>query len=237
MVAFYLASQKHFTTDIQAHYVYSPRELTRCVRGIYEAIPPLEMLSVKELVRVWAHETLRLFQDHLVTEEEKTWTDEHIHNAAMEHFPTLNRDEALHRLIFFSDGLPSTIALLIARSFVSTRKLASKFSMKKNWTCRLFSSTMFSTTSFEVIECSARCRDIYFLLESAEVARQVPLSLERFCFLTFVQTTLSRFVAWLNGLSIFQIKVSNKYTGDDFDDDLRIILRRDLLHYGRVQRP
>ena len=41
--------------------------------------------------------------------------------------------------------------------------------------------------------------------------------------LTIFQTTLSRFVAWMNGLSIFQIKVSNKYTGDDFDDDLRSV--------------
>ncbi|KAF9455575.1 dynein heavy chain and region D6 of dynein motor-domain-containing protein [Collybia nuda] len=30
----------------------------------------------------------------------------------------------------------------------------------------------------------------------------------------------------MNGLSIFQIKVSNKYTGEDFDDDLRTVLRR-----------
>ncbi|KAJ8580859.1 hypothetical protein M405DRAFT_938560 [Rhizopogon salebrosus TDB-379] len=82
---------KHFTTDIQVHYVYSPRELTRWVRGIYEAIRPLEMLSVEELVRVWAHEALRLFQDRLVME-----TDEHIDNTAMEHFPTINKDEALH---------------------------------------------------------------------------------------------------------------------------------------------
>ena len=40
------------------------------------------------------------------------------------------------------------------------------------------------------------------------------------------KTTLSRFVAWMNGLSVFQIKVHNKYTGADFDDDLRIVLRR-----------
>jgi len=39
------------------------------------------------------------------------------------------------------------------------------------------------------------------------------------------QTTLSRFVAWVNGLSIFQIKVSNKHTGD-FGDDLRTVLHR-----------
>ncbi|XP_034246592.1 dynein heavy chain, cytoplasmic-like isoform X2 [Thrips palmi] len=40
------------------------------------------------------------------------------------------------------------------------------------------------------------------------------------------KTTLSRFVAWMNGLSIFQIKVHNKYTGEDFDEDLRAVLRR-----------
>jgi dynein heavy chain 1, cytosolic len=103
MVDFYLASQKRFTTDIQAHYVYSPRELTRWVRGIYEAIRPLEILSMEGLVRVWAHEALRLFQDRLVTEEEKQWTDENIDAAALQHFPTVNRDEALSRPILFSN--------------------------------------------------------------------------------------------------------------------------------------
>ncbi|KAF9218353.1 hypothetical protein BS17DRAFT_823071 [Gyrodon lividus] len=77
MVSFYLASQKCFISDVQAHYVYSPRELTRWVRGIYKVICSLEILSVKGLVRVWAHEALRLFQDCLVTEEEKQWMDKH----------------------------------------------------------------------------------------------------------------------------------------------------------------
>jgi dynein heavy chain 1, cytosolic len=103
MVDFYLASQRRFTTDVQAHYVYSPRELTRWVRGLYEAIRPLEMLTVEGLVRVWAHEALRLFQDRLVTEEERHWTDENIDMAALEHFPTINRDEALSRPILFSN--------------------------------------------------------------------------------------------------------------------------------------
>lgn len=48
---------------MQPHYVYSPRELTRWVRGICEAIRPLETLAVEGLVRLWAHEGLRLFQD------------------------------------------------------------------------------------------------------------------------------------------------------------------------------
>ena len=40
------------------------------------------------------------------------------------------------------------------------------------------------------------------------------------------KTTLSRFVAWMNGLKVFQIKVHGKYSGEDFDEDLRDVLRR-----------
>lgn len=103
MVSFYLASQKRFTSDIQAHYVYSPRELTRWVRGIYEAIKPLDSLSVEGLIRVWGHEALRLFQDRLVTEEEKQWTDENVDSTAMANFPNMNCEEALSRPILFSN--------------------------------------------------------------------------------------------------------------------------------------
>ena len=103
MVSFYLASQRQFTTDAQAHYVYSPRELTRWVRGIYEAIKPLEVLAVEGLVRVWAHEALRLFQDRLVTEEERVWTDDNIDSIALQHFPSVNREDALSRPILFSN--------------------------------------------------------------------------------------------------------------------------------------
>jgi dynein heavy chain 1 len=103
MVEFYLASQKRFTTDVQVHYVYSPRELTRWMRGIYEAIRPLDTLSVEGLVRIWAHEALRLFQDRLVTEDERRWTDENIDAVALSHFPTINSEEALVRPILYSN--------------------------------------------------------------------------------------------------------------------------------------
>ena len=40
------------------------------------------------------------------------------------------------------------------------------------------------------------------------------------------KTTLSRFVAGMNGRTVFQIKEHNKYSGEDFDEDLRQELRR-----------
>jgi len=77
--------QERFTHDMQPHYIYSPREMTRWVRGIYEAVKPLETLPIDGLVRIWAHEALRLFQDRLVYDEERTWTDENVNL-----FPTVD---------------------------------------------------------------------------------------------------------------------------------------------------
>ncbi|KAJ3973292.1 dynein heavy chain protein 1 [Lentinula raphanica] len=185
MVSFYLASQKRFTTDAQAHYVYSPR--------IYEAIRPLELLSVEGLVRVWAHEALRLFQDRLVTEEERAWTDENIDMVALECFPTINKDDALRRPILFS-----------------------------NWTSKNYIPVDRETLREYT---KAQELDVPLVLFN-DVLDHVQGHLLLIGVSGSGKTTLSRFVAWMNGLSIFQIKVSNKYTGDDFDEDLRTVLRR-----------
>lgn len=103
MVEVYQESQKRFNADQQAHYVYSPRELTRWVRGLYEALKPLESLDLEGLVRLWAHEALRLFQDRLVYEEERIWTDHTIDAVALKYFPTVDQVKSLSRPILYSN--------------------------------------------------------------------------------------------------------------------------------------
>ncbi|TFK76697.1 dynein heavy chain protein 1 [Pluteus cervinus] len=210
MVSFYLASQKRFTTDVQAHYVYSPRELTRWVRGLYEAIRPLETLTVEGLVRVWAHEGLRLFQDRLVTEEEKSWTDENIDLVAMENFPTINRDEALNRPILFSNWTSKNYIPVDRETLREYTKARLRIFYEEELDVPL---VLFNDVLDHVLRIDRVFRQIQGHLLLIGVSGSG-------------KTTLSRFVAWMNGLSIFQIKVSNKYTGDDFDDDLRTVLRR-----------
>ncbi len=40
------------------------------------------------------------------------------------------------------------------------------------------------------------------------------------------KTVLSKFVSWMNGLNIFQIKAHSKYTIENFNEDLRSVMRR-----------
>ncbi|MCJ1268673.1 hypothetical protein MMC22_008561 [Lobaria immixta] len=210
MVQFYLESQTRFTPRIQPHYVYSPRELTRWVRGLYEAIRPLESLNVEGLVRIWAHEALRLFQDRLVAEDERKWTENTVHRIATEHFPNIDEDLALKGPILFSNWLSKNyipVGRDQLREFVKAR-LKTFCEEEVDVPLILFN---------DVLE---------HVLRIDRVFRQPQGHLILIGVSGSGKTTLSRFVAWMNGLKVFQIKVHGKYSSDDFDEDLRDVLRR-----------
>lgn len=210
MVQFYMQSQARFTPKMQPHYVYSPRELTRWVRGLYEAIKPLENLSLEGLVRVWAHEALRLFQDRLVAEEERQWTDDTVRRIALEYFPTIDEDAALKGPILFSNWLSKNyipVEREQLREFVKAR-LKTFCEEEVDTPIILFN---------DVLE---------HVLRIDRVFRQPQGHLILIGVSGSGKTTLSRFVAWMNGLKVYQIKVHGRYTASDFDDDLRDVLRR-----------
>ncbi|KAL9108457.1 MAG: hypothetical protein Q9227_006791 [Pyrenula ochraceoflavens] len=210
MVQLYSESQNRFTPKIQPHYVYSPRELTRWVRGIYEAIRPLENLPIEGLIRIWAHEALRLFQDRLVDHKERRWTVESIHRIALEHFPNIDHETALKEPILFSNWLSKNYISVDQeelRDFVKAR-LRTFCEEEVDVPLVLFN---------DVLEHALRIDRVF---------RQPQGHLILIGMSGSGKTTLSRFVAWMNGLKVFQIKVHGKYSAEDFDDDLRGVLRR-----------
>eukprot|EP00457_Paulinella_chromatophora_P000017 gb/GEZN01000017.1/.p1 GENE.gb/GEZN01000017.1/~~gb/GEZN01000017.1/.p1 ORF type:complete len:4783 (-),score=794.37 gb/GEZN01000017.1/:118-14466(-) len=216
MIDVYSASQGRFTTDAQAHYVYSPRELTRWVRAMYEAIKPLatsgEVFAVDAnyIVRLWAHEAFRLFQDRLVEVNERKWTDDLIDKVAKKHFSGLNLIEVLSRPILFSNWL--------SRNYVSV----DQEELRKHVRSRL---KVFNEEELDV-KLVLFDEVLDHILRIDRVLRQ-PLG-----HLLLVgasgsgKTILSKFVAWMNGMDVFQIKVHKNYKAADFDKDLRLVLTR-----------
>merc|ERR1712142_383253 len=210
MVEFYLLSQERFTQDMQPHYVYSPREMTRWVRGICEAIRPLETLDVEGLVRLWAHEALRLFQDRLVLEEERVWTNTNIDEIAIKHFPNIDKERSLGRPILFSNWLSKDYIPVGREELRDYTKARLKVFYEEELDVPL---VLFN----EVLD---------HVLRIDRIFRQPQGHLLLIGVSGAGKTTLSRFVAWMNGLTVFQIKVHNKYSAEDFDEDHRQVLRR-----------
>ncbi|CAH3116472.1 unnamed protein product [Pocillopora meandrina] len=210
MVEFYSMSQERFTQDMQPHYIYSPREMTRWVRGICEALKPLETLPVEGLVRLWAHEALRLFQDRLVEDDERKWTEENINNIALKHFPNIDRNTALARPILYSNWLSKDympVEQEELRDFVKAR-LKVFYEEELDVPLVLFNEVLDHVLRIDRI---FRQPQGHLLLIGVSGAGK---------------TTLSRFVAWMNGLKVFQVKIHRKYLAADFDEDLRAVLRR-----------
>ena len=106
MIEVYTANQIRFTAQQQPQYIYSPRELSRWVRGIYESIHQMDTgLTKEELVRIWAHEALRLFCDRLVEDEDRKWCHDKIEEIAKQKFAGVDFDVALKRPLFYTTWL------------------------------------------------------------------------------------------------------------------------------------
>ena len=210
MVDFYLRNQEKFTPDVAPQYIYSPRELSRWVRALFEAMEPLESMTAEELVRLWAHEALRLFHDRLITDEEKRWCDEQVDEVARKHFPAVDLSVSLKRPMLYSNWLSKTYQSVdrnILRDFVGAR-LKVFYEEELNVPLVIFD---------DVLEHVLRIDNVlrhpmgHLLLVGESGAGK---------------TVLSRFVSWMNGLTVYQIKANNRYTIQQFDEDLRALLRR-----------
>jgi len=218
MVEVYSNSQKRFTPDMQSHYIYSPRELSRWIRALHEAIKQTSEMDLNALVRVWAHEGLRLFQDRLVEDDEKDWTDKLIDSVAQKHFVGFDPSVALARPILFSNWLTKeyvSVGREELREYVQARlKVFAEEELD-------VSLVVFN----EVLEHILRIDRVFGQPQGHALLIGVSGG---------GKTVLSRFVAWLNGLSIFTIKVNNKYAAEDFDEDLRHVMRQAGAHNEKI---
>ncbi|EMR09626.1 hypothetical protein PNEG_02210 [Pneumocystis murina B123] len=209
MVDFYLLFQQKFTPNIQMHYVYSPRELTRWVRNIYGVIFSLETMTLDELIRFWFYESLKLFQDRLVSDDERQWTENTSKEMFLKYFLNIS-DSIFNKPILYSNWL--------SKNYMPVNKEL----------LRDYIQARLKTFCEEEIDVPLILFDdiLNHVLRIDKAFHQTQGHLIFIGISGSGKTTLSRFVAWMNGLKIFQIKVHSKYSSDDFDNDLRDVLRR-----------
>ena len=191
IVSFYLKNQKRFSPETQPHYVYSPRELSRWIRALYEAMISTDHMSPEDFVRLWAHEALRLFHDRLVTSSERKWCQDALDETARDMFGSVDLDKALARPILFSTWM--------SKSYVSV----SETELRKYVQARM--------RDFHEEELNVKLvvfDDVLdHVLRIDRVLRQPVGHLLLVGESGAGKTVLSRFVAWMNGLSVFQVKV------------------------------
>jgi len=208
MVKFYTMSQLHFTADQQPHYIYSPRELTRWKYAINEALEPLE--DPEDLVRLYVHEGLRLFEDRLVYPHEKDWCNTAIDKVAGEYFPDCDLPKALERPIYFTNYLNKNYISVGHDELKDHIEARLKQFQEEELDIPL---VVFDSVLDHIVRIDRVLRQPlgHLLLVGASGVGK---------------TTLTRFVAWMQDLDVFQIKAGRNYSVNDFDEDLRKVMRQ-----------
>ena len=212
MIELYRENQRRFLPAEQPQYFYSPREMSRWVRALYEALEQMDDASPEQLVRLWAHEALRLFSDRLTGEEERAWCADAVRQTAERHFGVGGVDigGALRSPILFSRWTTK------AQTSVEREALADFVKAK----LRVFYEEELDVPLVvfdEVLD---------HVLRIDRVLRQPMGHLLLVGDAGVGKTVLSRFAAWMNGLSIFQVKAHARYTVESFDEDLRACMKR-----------
>lgn len=208
MLEVYFASKSHLTTAIQSHYIYSPRELTRWCRGILETVLPNTYNELSALLRLWYHEGLRLFYDRLSMEKEKQWTKQLLKDAARDSFPHTDLEKSFKEPILYSDWITleyEPVSMDELAIFVRER-------------LRVFSEEELDVDLILFEDMLDHTLRVDRVLKQ----HQGHMILVGPC--TSGKSTLTKFVAWMNGIKVIQLNVHKGYTIEDFQRKLREIL-------------
>ncbi|OBA23629.1 hypothetical protein METBIDRAFT_30066 [Metschnikowia bicuspidata var. bicuspidata NRRL YB-4993] len=208
MIEFYDATKGYLTTERQSHYVYSPRELTRWCRGILETLMIVTYSDIPELIRLWYHEGLRLFYDRLVTNEEKGWCIDLFWATAAKNFPGLKLDNVLKGPVLYStwlSGQYESVSEEALATFVRERlRVFSEEEMEYNLI--LFEDMLDHALRIDRV---LRQHQGHMILVGPS---------------TSGKTCLTKFVTWMNGMKLVQLKVHSNYTITEFEASLREVL-------------
>ncbi|KAF8280778.1 dynein heavy chain, cytosolic [Trypanosoma cruzi] len=219
MVEVYTATQVHFTSWQQPHYVYSPRDLSRWARAVHSAFLTWEeserhKLRVEGLVRLSVHEGLRIFQDRLVEREERNWTDSTIDRAFTTHFPEITLASvyppSLQRPVLYST--------ILRPSYTENARdeLRAHIEQKLEAFCEEEVDTALVVYDAMIDHVTRINRVLQQPLGHMLIAGSSGVG----------KTIIARLVAWMNGMTAVRLGVHRNYQLDDYERDLRDILRR-----------
>ncbi|XP_071052042.1 dynein axonemal heavy chain 3 isoform X2 [Onthophagus taurus] len=85
MDVYHQAMDTFLPTPTKAHYMFNLRDFARVIKGLM-LTPPARMKDPDKLVRLWVHETYRVFNDRLINDEDKAIFFQIVVNSCYQNF-------------------------------------------------------------------------------------------------------------------------------------------------------
>lgn len=226
-------------TPKKSHYTFNLRDFARIVQGIILVVAS-DQFTATSLVKLWAHESLRVIGDRLVDDEDREWFNEAQKKIIIKHFAA-NFDKVFASLKRRRDGPVSASNM---------RNLFFGDYMEPDASPRLYKEVdvrLDEAAEFDGIQKLIQCLDGY-LTEYNGISRK-PMNLVMFLFAiehlsrivrvlnmpggnvllvgvgSSGRQSLTRLSAFIVDFEIKQIEISKNYTMNEWREDMKDVLR------------
>lgn len=200
--------KERLTSSIRAHYVYSPRELTRWCRGILRVLMADRHESIGSLIQIFFHEAMRLFYDRIVEPKEKMWCKSMLIETAEKHFPIPGVKHLLEGPLLFSSWLSGNYQLVDEIELTKFIRQRMKVFSEEELNVKI---VLYQDLLDHILRIDRVLRQPqgHMMLVGASASGK---------------STLVKFVSWMNGLKLVQLRVQSGYTVHEFEAALRSVL-------------
>jgi hypothetical protein len=213
-------------TPAKSHYTYNMRDISKVWQGVsMVGAPPKD---VPELVRLWAHENLRVFHDRLVNDEDRLWFFDFIRKMVDKH-SGLKFDKVFAHLDADENGIIDIVELrkLMFADFVEGDQAYAEVLDVPN---------LLSVVEEQLVDYNQQSKtrmDLVLFLYAAEhicrISRVIRQDLGN-ALLVGVggsgRQSLTRIAAYMSEYAVYSIAISKSYGVFEWHEDLKSVLRK-----------
>lgn len=197
-----------FDRNVKVHYICTPRELSRWVRGLYSGVQKAENIDVEQLIRMWIFEAQRIFSDKLESFNDREWVFKMIKEAISLHFPFADLSKAFTCPILYSDWMSysyKSVSESDLSNFVNHRLIT--FEEEESSQNIVLHRSMLSHL-VKLDRVLKNSQGHLILVGPSGSGKHVAI----------------RFVAWMNGYKVVSLNVSSHFKLADFDKILKDLM-------------
>lgn len=207
-ICVYSRCQTTFTSTVQTHYSFSPRELTRWIRGIYMAVSSVTDVSFVTVLRIWAHEAWRIFADRLTKQDEKLKFQDLLEGVASSHFSNAKASLGDTSRLLFSSWLSSKYEEACNVDISEFLKVKMRLFCAEEGLDQIIIHDEFLNHVLRVDRALKQAQGHCMLIGAGRSGR----------------STMVKFVCWLNDIHFLQPSMHKMFNISDFDNLLRSTL-------------
>jgi len=216
-------------TPTKSHYTYNMRDLSKVFQGISMVGTSPE--DLKQLTRLWAHESLRVFHDRLVSDEDRMWFFNFLKQMVEKHM-SLKFDDVFQSVDADGNkkvGIEDLKALMYGDFLIPNAEVRKYDEITDQAKLLAVVEEFLQDYNTQI---KTRMDLVLFLYAAQHITRISRVIRQPFGNALLVgvggsgRQSLTRIAAFMAEYTVFSIEISKSYTTTEWREDLKTVLRK-----------